>query len=72
MGEFPVLEMKIEEVIANGAELLLHVYFVGLNCKSLLPHSLFVAKFFGRTHPMMIPEYGNELFLISSLYQSGT
>jgi len=66
MEEVPVLEMKIEAVITNGAELLLHVYFVGFICKSLLPHSLFVAKFFTKTHPMMIPEYGNELLLISS------
>lgn len=72
MEEVRVLEMKIEEVITNEAELLLHVYFVGFNCESLLPHSVFVAKFFRKTRPMMIPEYDNELLLLSSLYQSGT
>jgi hypothetical protein len=55
MEEVHVLEMKIEEVITNGAQLLLHVYFVGFNCESLLPHSLFVAKFFRKIDPMMIP-----------------
>jgi hypothetical protein len=66
MEEVHVLEMEIEAVITNGAELLLHVYFVGSNCKSLIPHSLFVAKFLWKSHPMMIPEQGNELLLISS------
>jgi hypothetical protein len=66
MEEVRVLEMEMEEVITNGAQLLLLVYFVGFSCKSLIPHSLFVAKFFRKSHPMMVPEYGNELLLISS------
>ena len=50
----------------NGAELPLPVYFVGFSCESFIPHSLFVAKFFRKTHPVLILEYGNELLPISS------